>query len=109
MKKQVVASAFTLGLLLRGGPAMAQEGFKVVDAIAGTSLKLIQSALPEFTRRGLNNLEGYRIVVTRDNGRHVVLFQDLNAPPGLGSRGEKPGLEVELNEDGAVVRSYFPR
>jgi hypothetical protein len=57
MKKQVVVSAFTLGLSLTGGPAIAQEGFQVVDAITGTSLKLTQSALPEFTRRGLNNLE----------------------------------------------------
>jgi len=84
-------------------------GIKVVDTIAGTSLKLIQSALPEFTRRGLNNLDGYRIIiVVRDNGRHVVIFRDLNAPPGFGNAGEKPSLEVEFDED-VMIRSYSPR
>jgi hypothetical protein len=107
MKKQVVMSALTLGWSLTSGVAMAEEGFKVVDTIAGTSLKLIQSALPEFTRRGLINLDRYRVIVVIDNGKHVVVFQDVNTPPLLA--GSNGGLEVELSEDGTVIRSHFPR
>jgi len=90
---------------------MTQEGFKVVDTIAGTSLRLIQSALPEFTRHGLN-LDGYRITVTRWNGRPAITFQDLNAPSGQKGTApnNKPSFEVELSEDGTrVVRANFVR
>ena len=90
---------------------MAQEGFKIVDTVAGTSIRLIQAALPEFIRKGLN-LDGYRITVTTWNGGHGVIFEDLNAPPGQkGSASkEKPSFEVELSEDGTrVVRANFSR
>jgi hypothetical protein len=109
MKKQVAVVALALGLSLTGGTAMAPEGFKVLDTIAGTSLKLVQSALLEFTRNGLK-LDGYRITVVTFNGNYGVMFKDLKVPPGEpGSTAENPEFAVELNKDGAVVRSYFMR
>jgi hypothetical protein len=107
MKKQVFVSALTLGLSLTGGAAIAQERYKVVDTIADTSLKFIQSALPELTRYGLK-LDGYRIVVIAKGRHHFVVFEDLNMPPGRrGSTREKLGFEVELNEEGEVVHSQI--
>jgi hypothetical protein len=111
MMKQIVVVALTLGLSLTRGAAMAQEGFKVVDTISSTSLKLIQTALPELARHGLN-MDGYRITVTTWNGRPAVDFVDLNAPPGQKGTApnNKPSFEVELSEDGTrVVRSNFVR
>jgi hypothetical protein len=60
MKKQVIVVALTLGLSLMGATKIAaQDGVvKVVDTIAASSLKPIQTALPEFTRWRLN-LDGY--------------------------------------------------
>jgi hypothetical protein len=58
MKKQVAVVALALGLSLMESAATAQEGFKVVDTITSHSLNLLQSALPELTRRGLK-LDGY--------------------------------------------------
>ena len=109
MKKELVA--LTLGLALMGAKAMAeQDGMKVIDTIAGSSQKLIQSEMPEFTRQGLS-LDGYRIVVMTMNGHYVVLFEDLSTPPGQrGSTSKKPSFEVELSEDGArVARANFVR
>jgi hypothetical protein len=48
---------------------MAQEGFKLVDTISGTSLKFIQSALPELSRYGYScELDEYRIIVVTTRG-----------------------------------------
>ena|SRR5215468_8676231 len=110
MKKQVAVVALALGLSLVESAATAQEGFKVVDTITSASLRLIQSALPELTRYSLK-LDGYRITVVQWNGHYGVLFKDLNAPPGCyGSCSrDKPAFEVELSEDGEVIRSHFSR
>jgi hypothetical protein len=111
MNKPIFAIALSLGVSLMGSSAMAaQDEFKVIDTIAGSSQKLIQTALSEFTRHGLD-LNGYRIVVLTEDGHHVVLFEDLEAPAGQrGSTSKKPSFEVELSEDGArVVRANFVR
>ena len=111
MKRQIITAALSLGVSLMGSTAMAaQDGIQVLDAIAGSSQKLIQSALPEFIRHGLD-LSGYRIVFMTMSGHHIVLFEDLNAHSGQrGSTSQKPSFEVELSEDGArAVRANFVR
>lgn len=97
MNKQVFVVALSFGVSLMGGAAMAAEdGFKVVDTIAGSSQKLIQSSLPAFTGRGLD-LNGYRIVVMTMDGHHVVLFEDLNATSGQrGSTSKKLSNDLKL-------------
>jgi hypothetical protein len=107
--KKVLVVPLTLGVSLIAGTAMAQEGFKVVDTITGTSLKFIQSALPELSRYGYSfKLDEYRIIVVTTGGHHAVIFRPLNTPPGhVGSTSGKPVFEVELGEDGTVIRSGF--
>jgi hypothetical protein len=93
------------------GPAATDTttGFKVVDTITGTSLRFIQSALPELSRYGYSfKLDEYRIIVVTTGGHHAVIFRHLNTPPGsMGSPPGKPTFEVELSEDGTVIRSGF--
>jgi hypothetical protein len=109
MKKQVLLFPSTLGFSLIAGAAMAQEGFKVVDTIAGTSLKFIQSALPELGRYGYSfKLDECRIIVVKAGGHYAVIFKHKDIPPGrYGSTPDKPVFEVELSEDGTVIRSGF--
>jgi hypothetical protein len=42
-------------------------------------------------------------VVKKTRGHIVVLFEDLNQPPGQRGSSEKPSLEVEMSEDGTTV------
>jgi hypothetical protein len=121
MKKPAAVVGLTLGLsvtaglLLHGGAVTAQKAgaclcdkFRV-ETITGTDLKLIQAALPEFTRWKGPNLDDYRISVSRFNAKTVVSFDDVNAPPvHIGSWG-RGTLEVELKEDGTIIRSYLAK
>jgi hypothetical protein len=74
--KKVLVVPLTLVVSLIAGTAMAQEGFKVVDTITGTSLKFIQSALPELSRYGYSfKLDEYRIIIVTTGGI-TPLFSD---------------------------------
>ncbi|WAC71383.1 IS5 family transposase [Roseateles sp. SL47] len=108
---QIIRVALILGVSLLGGAATAtQGGTQVIDVVSGTSQKLIQSALPEFARHGLD-LTGYRIVVMTVSGHYVVLFEDLNTPSGQrGTTSTKRSFEVEFDDDRRrVVRANFSR
>jgi hypothetical protein len=74
--KNVFVVPLTLGVSLITGTAMAQEGSKVVDTITGTSLKVIQSALPELSRYPYRlKLDEYRVIVVK-TGQRQPLFSD---------------------------------
>jgi hypothetical protein len=112
MKKALIGVALAVGISLPVRNAMAEQvGFKVMDTISGSSLKLIQTAIPRLAGAGLN-VDGYRITVVMREGRPGVLFEDENKRRGqYGSApGQKPDFEVRFSEDGShVVSAHFSR
>jgi hypothetical protein len=87
MMKKVLVVPLTLWGCLIPGAAMAQEGFKVIDSIAGTSLKFILSALPELSRYGYSfKLDEYRVIVVTTGGASRGYFPTLEHSPW--SRGK---------------------
>lgn len=111
MKKLVSLVLVATGLYALGQRAMAADRpVQVLESLSGSNQKLIQLALPEFSKAGLK-LDGYRIVVMSADERYVVLFEDTNASVGgRGSISGKPSFEVELGGDGSrVMRANFVR
>jgi hypothetical protein len=109
MKSRALLVAVVFVWALIGGTAVWAQT-RVIDAISGSSQKMIQLALSEFVKQGLS-IDGYRIVVMEVDKHAVVLFEDMTTPTGQrGSSPRKPSFEVELSEDGAkVVRANFVR
>jgi hypothetical protein len=93
-------------------------GMKVQkETISGLGLKIIQAAVPEAEKRGVD-LSKYRISVVEDqtvqDGKpthfFVVSFIDQTASdkPGVGNPGKLPGLEVKLDPNTlSVMKAYF--
>ncbi len=87
-----------------------QENLVTIDTISGPSLRIVQAAMPEFHRQGLDGIERYKIVVLESQTSFMVLFDDPDAP--ITQRGSKPGfgLQVELSRsDLAIIGSNFSR
>ena len=78
---------------------------KPVGEISAQSFRAIQAALPELDRRKLD-LSNYKITVVETASSLVILFADVNDPPG--QRGSATGLQVELDKkDLHVIRSQL--
>lgn len=105
-----MTAAVTMTLLLGGSVMSSTARLQVVDSIQGTSLRVIQAALPAFEQRNLD-VTHYRIRVIHDQKSYVVVFTDKDARPDVrGAAGKHPGYEVEIDPVGLrVIRSNFIR
>ena len=113
MKRKVKLYALSSWVFLVGAAAMEEQiRIEVIDNIAGTSQRLIQVAMPEFERKGLQ-LDEYRVVVMRVNDHYVVAFEDANTNATETNRGSplsRLSFEVEIDATGTrVVKAHFSR
>jgi hypothetical protein len=90
--------------------AAAGDRATVLDSIEGSSLPAIRTAA-EVCQRRVADLSAYRIALMSEGESLVVSFTDKDAAPGgRGSRGSRPGFEVEMRaRDLEVRRSNFVR
>lgn len=81
-----------------------------METISGKGFVAIQTALPEFTKKGLNVTQ-YVIWIRETDASIIVVFDDpQRAPSQRGSSPGKPAFEVELAKpDLKVVRANFAR
>lgn len=90
--------------------ASARERLPVEDSIQGSSLPAMRVGVDVFSKR-VPDVTPYRIALMRQGDSLVVVFTDRDAPSGgRGSRGGRPGFEVEMAaRDLALRRSSFVR
>lgn len=81
-----------------------------LDSIQGTSLLVIQGALPEFAQTKLN-ITDYRLTVFAEGNSLIVTFTDRDVPlSGRGSPGQRPGFQVEMDRGSLkVLNSSYMR
>lgn len=80
------------------------------DSILGTTLKVIQAAMPRFEEQGLK-LNKYVVSVFEQESSFIVVFDDPKRPAGQrGSTPDVTAFEVEIKKQGLqVVRANFVR
>lgn len=96
-----------LGVVLR---AEGQIPMKEVGSISGSTLKVIQAAIPKLQEHNLR-VDDYRISVFEKDSAFLVLFKDPKASTDQrGSATSLIGFEVEVSKTGLqVVRANFMR
>ena len=110
VRRSVISSLLVLFLFVPHLGGAQEARIKKIHSIPGNTLKIIQAAMPEFQKRGLE-LDKCLITVVEDGPFFVVIFDDPNRPPYLVGRAPNfPTFEVELSKSSLkVTRAYYAR
>jgi len=77
--------------------------------LTGKQLVILETALNELRNRNIRS-EGYLVSLYWQQEIYIVIFKDPSDAPNLrGSGSNMPSFEVELDEDGKVLRAKFSR
>lgn len=77
--------------------------------LTGKQLVILETALNELRNRNIRS-EGYLVSLYWQEEIYIVIFKDPSDAPNLrGSGNNMPSFEVELDEDGKVLRAKFSR
>jgi hypothetical protein len=100
-------AVFLIGLAPQ---AEGETPMKEVESISGTTLAVIQAAIPKLEEHDLR-VQDYRISVFEMESAFLVLFTDPKQPADQrGSSTALIGFEVEISKAGLqVVRANFMR
>ncbi len=110
MNRFVLATTVMISVLGWSAPMAQSNHPRVIAEFAGTSLKWIHAAEPEFQRKQLD-LDRYMVSVVEQNDSVTVSLTSADTVEGArGSAGKYPGYEVEISKkDLKVVRSNYVR
>ena len=110
MKRFVWVTVLVISILTLRELFAQSTSRTVIAEFAGSSLKWIHAAEPEFRRRNLN-LDKYTVsVLERDDSVTVILSPPDAVKAALGSSASYPTFEIEIaKKDMKVVRSNYVR